>query len=100
MRRWNHREILQWDTDGYYLYLPAAIIHGDPLHLRSRDSIPSGNFPKDYRFGQGAFPVQATGRICDKYTMGVAVFELPFFLIADGSSSLFAPEQADGYSPP
>ncbi|HMZ50110.1 MAG TPA: hypothetical protein PLP28_14095, partial [Flavobacteriales bacterium] len=27
VRRWNNREVLQWDTDGYYLYLPATIIH-------------------------------------------------------------------------
>ncbi len=100
VRRWNNREILQWDTDGYYLYLPAAIIHGDPLHLGFLDSIPPGTFPKDYRFGQGAFPVEATGRMCDKYTMGVAVFELPFFLVAHGWCSITAPASADGYSPP
>ncbi len=99
LRRWNHREILQWDTDGYYLYLPAAIIHHDPLHLGFLDSIPPGSFPKGYRFGQGAFPVPQTGRMCDKYTMGVAVFELPFFLVAHVWTSLRAPYQADGYSP-
>ena len=100
VRRWNHREILQWDTDGYYLYLPAAFIHGDPLHLGFLDSIPPVTLPKDYRFGQGAFPVEATGRMCDKYTMGVAVFELPFFLVAHGWCSITAPASADGYSPP
>lgn len=100
VRRWNHREILQWDTDGYYLYLPATLIHGDPLYLRFLDNIPPGSFPKDYRFGQGAFPVELTGRQSDKYTMGVAVFELPFFLAAHAWCRLTAPGQADGYSPP
>lgn len=99
-RRWNNREILQWDTDGYYLYLPAALIHGDPLHLGFLDSIPPGTFPKDYRFGQGAFPVERTGRYSNKYTMGVAVFELPFFLVAHAWCSMFSPTEADGYSPP
>ncbi len=99
-RRWNHREILQWDTDGYYLYLPAALIHGDPLHFGFLDSIPPGTFPKDYRFGQGAFFVESTGRYCNKYSMGTAVFELPFFLGAHTWCTLFSPSEADGYSPP
>ena len=98
-RRWNHREIFQWDTDGYYLYLPAALIHHDPLHLGFLDSVPPGNFPKDYRFGQGALFVESTGRFSNKYTMGVAVFELPFFLAAHAWCSVFAPANADGYSP-
>ena len=99
-RRWNHREILQWDTDGYYLYLPAALIHGDPLHLGFLDSIQAGTFPNNYRFGQGASFVESTGRYCNKYTMGTAVFEFPFFLGAHAWCLLFAPEEADGYSPP
>ena len=99
-RRWNHREILQWDTDGYYLYLPATLIHGDPLNLAFLDSIPPGKFPNNYRFGQGAFFVESTGRYCDKYSMGTAVFELPFFLGAHAWCALFSPGEADGYSPP
>jgi hypothetical protein len=99
-RRWNHREILQWDTDGYYLYLPAALIHGDPLHLDFLDSIQPGTFPADYRFGQGAFFVENTGRYSDKYTMGTAVFELPFVLTAHAWCSMISPGEADGYSPP
>ena len=99
-RRWNHREILQWDTDGYFLYLPAALIHGDPLQLGFLDSIPPGKFPTDYRFGQGAFFVESTGKSCNKYSMGTAVFELPFFLVAHGWCMVFSPGEADGYSPP
>lgn len=99
-RRWNHREIFQWDTDGYYLYLPAALIHADPLHLGFLDSIQPGTFPKDYRFGQGAFFVEETQRYCNKYSMGTAVFELPFFLAAHAWCALFSPHEADGYSPP
>ena len=100
VRRWNHREILQWDTDGYYLYLPAAFVHGDPLQLGFLDSIPRGTFPEDYRFGQGAFFVENTGHYCNKYPMGTAVFELPFFLGAHAWCMLLSPGGADGYSPP
>ncbi len=100
MRRWNHREILQWDTDGYYLYLPAALIHGDPLQLNFLDRIPTATLPNNYRFGQGAFFVESTGKFCNKYSMGTAAFELPFFLVAHGWCLLFSPGEADGYSPP
>ncbi len=100
-RRWNNREVFQWDTDGYYLYLPAALIHHDLLELHFLDSIPPTSPRKDYHFGQGAFRVAATGHYADKYTMGTAVFELPFFLAAHAWCILFpADGTADGYSPP
>lgn len=99
-RRWNHREILQWDTDGYYLYLPAALIHHEPLDLSFLRSVSPGTFPPDYRFGQGAFFVDRTGHFTNKYTMGVAVSELPFFITAHAWCVAFSPEDADGYSPP
>jgi hypothetical protein len=100
-RRWNNREVMQWDSDGYYLYLPAAFIHGDLLDLHFLSLVAPPRFPKDYRFGQGAIPVEATGHYCHKYTMGTALFELPFFLIAHAWCSLLpSAGTADGYSPP
>ncbi len=100
-RRWNNREVMQWDSDGYYLYLPAIFIHGDLLDLRFLDHVQPPRYPKDYRFGQGAIPVLATRHMCDKYTMGTALFELPFFLVAH-AWCLATPSAgpADGYSPP
>jgi len=100
VRRWNNREIFQWDTDGYYLYLPATIIHGDLFGLRFLEGIAPNGYQNGYRFGQGAYRVPSTGRYCDKYTMGTAVFALPFFLAAHAWCLVYAPELADGYSPP
>ena len=100
-RRWNNREVLQWDSDGYYLYLPATLIHHDLLHLGFLDSIPATGKNGAYRFGQGAFLLPSTGKKCNKYTMGVALFELPFFLVAHAWCVYdIASDPADGYSPP
>lgn len=100
VRRWNNREVLQWDTDGYYLYLPATIIHHDLFGLSFLDGIAPNGFQGGYRFGQGAYLVPGTGRYCDKYTMGTAVFELPFFLMAHTWCLITDRDAADGYSPP
>jgi hypothetical protein len=99
-RRWNNREVFQWDSDGYYLYLPATIIHQDLMHLAFLDTVLGTGKNGGYRFGQGAFPVEATGRMCNKYTLGCAVFELPFFLVAHAWCVMSGTDAADGYSPP
>ncbi len=100
VHRWKDREILQWDTDGYYLYLPAALIHGDLFHLEFLDRVEPNHFNGGYAFGQGRTWVPATGRYCNKYPMGTAVFELPFFLVAHAWCLSSAGSTADGYSAP
>lgn len=100
VHRWKDREVLQWDTDGYYLYLPAALIHGDLFGLEFLDRVEPNNFNGGYAFGQGRTWDPATGRYCNKYTMGTAVFELPFFLVAHAWCLSHAECTADGYSPP
>lgn len=100
VRRWNSREVFQWDSDGYYLYLPATFIHGDLFGLEFLEEVPPNDFKGGYRFGQGASWYAPTGKYVDKYTMGTAVFELPFFLVAHGWCVLSGTDVADGYSPP
>lgn len=96
--RWKQRDILWYDSDGYYLYLPAAIIHHDLTDLAFLDSVPA-NERLNYRFGMGSFTVPETGHRCDRYTMGVALSELPFFLIAHAWMLVADPAHADGYAP-
>jgi hypothetical protein len=99
-RRWNNREVMQWDSDGYYLYLPAVFIHGDLLDLHFLAHIDPPRYPKHYRFGQGATPVKGTAHFCNKYSMGTAFFELPFFLVAHAWCRMSpSAGAADGYSP-
>lgn len=72
--------VISWDVSGYYLYLPATIIHHDLKELRFheqmlRDYAPTPNF-------QQAFRHPASGHYVMKYSAGMAVQYLPFFLVA------------------
>lgn len=74
------------DAEGYYLYLPALFIYGD---FKSIPIKSPGQFTK----------MESTGNVYDKYTFGVSIMQLPFFLVAD----LYAAKsnrQRDGYSKP
>jgi hypothetical protein len=89
--------VISWDVSGYYLYLPATIIHHDLKELRFheqmlRDYAPTPNF-------QQAFRHPASGHYVMKYSAGMAVQYLPFFLLAH---ALAAPlgYPADGFSMP
>jgi len=69
------------DGWGYYLHLPAAFVYGD-LHL---SFLKAGDLPPDlarHRFAsgnwQGLSPTETGYR--DKYALGPAVLQLPFFL--------------------
>ncbi len=84
-----HSEI--WvDKAGYYVYLPAALKYGFNPD-RFPDSI-------DYRTGLGFRLDHEHGKVLTKYTYGVALMQLPFFLFADIMAKPldFKP---DGFSP-
>ncbi|MFT3884355.1 MAG: hypothetical protein QM724_02665 [Flavobacteriales bacterium] len=89
---------LTWDVFGYYLYLPAIVIHDDPA-LKDHawlDEVmttyePSGTLYQVVDAPDG-------GRVI-KYSAGMAIAYAPFFLIAHGVASLLG-YPADGFSPP
>jgi hypothetical protein len=61
-------EVLIWsDMEGYYTYLPAVFIYGDFVEEGVKD--------KNY-----IRPFEDTGKIYTKYTCGVALLQMPFFL--------------------
>lgn len=63
-----HPENLIWsDMEGYYVYLPSVFIYGDFV----KDAVKDTNYIKTY---------QDTDKIYTKYTCGVAIMEMPFFL--------------------
>lgn len=89
--------VIAWDVSGYYLYLPAIFIHHDLKELRLgqqrvRDYYPTPDF-------QQAFRHPASGNFVLKYSAGMAVQYLPFFLVAH---ALAAPlgYPPDGFSWP
>jgi hypothetical protein len=71
------------DGWGYYLHLPAILVHGDPhLVFLNRPDLPQDI--AHYRFPDGSWQglsIHGSGYL-DKYALGSAVLQLPFFLFA------------------
>ena len=93
---WSSRTF-QWDSLGYYFYLPATFIYHDVAHLQwlpevvHRYQLP-GDF---YQAHQDA----RSGNFVFFYTMGVAVMQAPFFFIGHFLAGLLHYPQ-DGFSAP
>lgn len=79
------KNILFSDQEGYYMYLPAVFIYGgfDQYPIRTKE-----------QFGY----YQNTKKVFTKYTCGVALLQIPFFLIAHAYCK-YSGGQADGFSP-
>ena len=89
------------DPWGYYAYLPATFVYQDLSTLDStiyhRYSSELHRKPKGTTVGE-ARQVE-NGNWVIKYTCGVALMELPFFLVGHGIASI-GPGAANGYSTP
>lgn len=71
------------DGWGYYLPLPAIFVYGDP-HLTFLNRLDLASDLLQYRWDDGRWQgmlVRGSGYV-DKYALGTAVLQLPFFLIA------------------
>lgn len=84
------RSELWADRAGYYVYLPATFLHGF-----SADEFPTNIEEKT---GQGFRLDINNNKVQTKYTYGVALLQLPFFLLADMSTSLSNTTERDGFS--
>jgi hypothetical protein len=87
----NHRQIYS-DGWGYYLHLPAVFVFGDPDLSFLNDSDLPGSVTQ-YRFNDGSWQgLRATDvGYRDKYALGPAVMQLPFFLAALAIAKLTLP---------
>ena len=87
---------ISWDVSGYYFYLPAAFIYKDLKKVGFREEV-------HQKYQPAGSPYQAfqheSGNYVMKYSAGMAVQYLPFFLAAHlVASPLGYP--ADGFSRP
>jgi hypothetical protein len=94
----NIRDTLTWDAFGYYLYLPIKFIqspsgidYGEWLKAIFEKYQPSSTMYQVYQSETGYWMI--------RYTMGVALLEMPFFFIAHLLSLLLGYPQ-DGLSLP
>ncbi len=84
---------IQMDANGYYVFLPAIFIYNDLENLSFVNDMPE-QFDRKY-----FLYANASGGYMTKYSPGLAILELPFFLIAHASAKVLGIE-ATGYSPP
>ncbi len=86
--------ILEADAKGYYAYLPALFIYNDLnfgfFDYIEKDKYYNSNWYYDYRSG-------SEGKVINKYYVGTAIAQLPFFLVAHFLSYL-SNYDMDGYS--
>jgi hypothetical protein len=90
--------IINWDMGCYHLYLPAQILYHDLSYLTFYPSIHSNYHPKNQSSDFGIVTHPNLKKTI-KYTYGVALFELPGFLIAAAYCYLTNIEN-DGHSAP
>jgi hypothetical protein len=101
-----HLQLPHWppvrsDGEGYYAYLPAYLVYGDPT-LRS---VVTHHFLSNSEYGlftpTGGFGLvlQSTGNWLDQYPIGEAVLLMPFFLVGH-AIALAEGLPADGYTGP
>ena len=78
------------DRAGYYIYLPSLFLY----------SFSSDEFPENIEehTGHGFHVNLIKNKVETKYTYGVALLQLPFFLVADFISSISANIPRDGFS--
>lgn len=97
---WKKGDLFSWDIEGYHHYLPALIIHGGVGNLAYVDSLDARIHEVQDHQRFGIHHIASTGKDLNKFTCGVALFNLPGFLIAHAYARCTAPLEADGYSRP
>jgi hypothetical protein len=100
-RRWKGLEVFDWDQGGYYSYLPATFLYGDPGRVDSLGQLVQQRWPAERNHSIASLGIHRlpNGRYATKYPLGVAVGELPWF----GGAHVFARLHGDppnGYSRP
>ncbi|KAB2808726.1 ArnT family glycosyltransferase [Phaeocystidibacter luteus] len=95
---WTFGGSIAWDVFGYYLYLPATFIQGDPLltdptwlNALMAEYEPSSTLYQVWNVQEGSRLI--------KYPMGMAILYLPSFIIGHGIA-LLTDAPADGMSWP
>lgn len=87
---------ISWDVSGYYFYLPAAFIYKDLKKVGFREEV-------HQKYQPAGSPYQAfqheSGNYVMKYSAGMAVQYLPFFLAAHALAKPLG-YPADGFSRP
>lgn len=101
-QRWNNNIRQGGDSWGYYGYLPAAFIYGDLDNISDSylKRFPYTNLGPHFPSPGGELPVAKNGHRVIKYTCGVAIMQLPFFMVGHVWAGLDGDYLQDGFSFP
>ena len=98
---WKDLRVLSYDAEAYYHYLPATLLHGDVRDLSYVPDVDTILHPAGDQVAYGVFPDSTTSHDRLKYTLGVALFQAPLFLLAHTYCSWIGECPAPtGYSAP
>jgi len=89
---------ISYDASGYYHYLPSIFIYHDVKKQEWVKAIHDKYLPSPAL--DQAFIHQPSGNKVNKYAIGQAVLELPFFLLGHAYAKVTGTYPADGYSKP
>jgi len=95
---WKEYSIISWDASGYYMFLPSVFIYHDLGQLGKTDSVRYHYALDIPNYGLYSYP--NTGRRVEKYPLGVAIMEMPFFFAAHYLICPATHYSADGFSIP
>ncbi len=95
-KAWKTNKILKGDGVGYYEYLPSLFIHHDLIRKDAPARIDSSRY---YRIAKKLVYVKYKGYEVDKYPVGTAVLQWPFFYAAYLTTPLKG-NYNDGYQAP
>lgn len=90
------------DGLGYYVYLPSVIIHKDLGDFKKTSQALKKYVPDlpDLSADIYGFRPTPTGKLADKYPVGVAILQSPFFLAGHLYTKQTQMYEADGFSRP
>lgn len=91
--------VYKWDRAGYHLYLPAVFIHNDITKLDFYYEIENSYQPSGELRDYGLTILNDSNKV-NKYSIGIAIHEAPFFLTAHIINKIFNKHSSDGYSYP
>ncbi len=90
--------LIEADGRGYYEFLPAIFIYKD-LHFKYLDTLQT-EFYDDEMIAEDFYPRLEDGQRFDKYFIGTAVLQAPFFAVGHFWASNSSRYLADGFSTP
>lgn len=90
---------ITWDRAGYYVYLPAVFIYHDLGQLAFyKDINRDYNLTLEKGIYYGCYYQDATGKRLNKYPIGTALAQLPFFGLGHALTVMTAHYPPDGFS--